>query len=336
LVLAISLSLPVVVVAAPSQEVVDKHREANRVMGEARVLQALAGSDPKIVARLLRGAGEAFAQAANLQPESPDTRGSRRDLLDLAVSAFIEAYEIWSADSAPLERAKTRVDRYVEELVAQYGRPGVESLAEFSAAQDHARALDAAIAAHRAARQASAPVVEPASAPVVEPARAPVVEQPRPPVVLGPPPTTDAAPRRTGPFRVALGISAGLLGASAAGAIGAAVQVSRTPFKGRLYQEIERATAANGLPHSRSDDMCVGPGREVAEVVDACDRRDRVAGVAVAMTVLSGAFAVSTVVFAVLLARARGSQAGRLREHAAGVVVAPQRGGAVLTLGARF
>ena len=318
--LAISLGLPVVVVAAPSQEVVDKHREANRVMGEARVLQALAGSDPKIVARLLRGAGEAFAQAANLQPESPDTRGSRRDLLDLAVSAFSEAYEIWSADSAPLERAKTRVDRYVEELVAQYGRPGVESLAEFSAAQDHARALDAAIAAHRAARPASAPVVE----------------QPRPPVVLGPAPTTDAAPRRTGPYRVALGISAGLLGASAAGAIGAAVQVSRTPFKGRLYQEIERATAANGLPHSRSDDMCVGPGREVAEVVDACDRRDRVAGVAVAMTVLSGAFAVSTVVFAVLLARARGSQAGRLREHAAGVVVAPQRGGAVLTLGARF
>ena len=48
------------------------------------------------------------------------------------------------------------------------------------------------------------------------------------------------------------------------------------------------------------------------------------------------AFVVILVVFAVLLARARGSQAGRLREHAAGVVVAPQRGGAVLTLGARF
>lgn len=342
------LGLPLEVVAAPSQDALEIRRQARNTVSEAQALRASAvGSDPqhsdrvaKDAATLLRRAGELYADAAKAQPEGPDTRGVRRDLLDQAVSVFMEAYQTWPADPAPLERAKIRVNRYIQGLVKHYGQEEAESLAEYTAAQDHVRALDRALAVHRPVTRE--PDVAPPSPPP-EPPRPKPPEPPRPQPPIGPEsgPTTvrhsdQAIDRRTHSLGVALGISAGLLGASVAWATGAGVQIAREPFKGRLYKEIERASIANGLPHSENDDMCEGAGRDVAAVVDACDRRDRVAGVAVAMTVLSGAFAVSTGVLAALLVRAGGTRAHRLRRHAAGVIVAPQRGGAVLTLGARF
>ena len=51
---------------------------------------------------------------------------------------------------------------------------------------------------------------------------------------------------------------------------------------------------------------------------------------------VSGVLAVTTVAFAVLLVRGKAPRIAALRRHAAGVAVAPQRGGALLTLGGRF
>ena len=283
-------------------------------------------------AERLRDAGELFAKAAKLLPESSENRQDRGDLLDQAVSAFGESYRCWPENPAPLERALTMVERHINELARRYGDPDATVLVEWTNAQAHAQALRLRLAAHRAAHPEPEGV---ASLPVVKP------KPPAPQQVVSVVAMQGAADSRVSAGKadwrkVGLGVSAGFLGVAVAAVLGTSLQIVRTPFKGRLYREIEAAAEAHGLPHSIDDDMCVGPGRSVGAVVSACDVRDRYAGAAVGMTVVSGVLAATTVGFAVLVARGQAPRAAALRRHEAGVAVTPQRGGALLTLGGHF
>ncbi len=292
-------------------------------------------------AERLRDAGELFAKAARLLPESPENRQDRGDLLDQAVSAFGESYRCWPENPAPLERALTMVERHINELTRRYGDPDATVLVEWTTAQAHAQALRLRLAAHRAAHPEPEGV---APEPVVVKPKPPVPQQvmkPKPPAPVSVVAMQGAADSRGSAGKadwrkVGLGVSAGFLGVAVAAVLGTSLQIVRTPFKGRLYREIEAAAEAHGLPHSIDDDMCVGPGRSVGAVVSACDVRDRYAGAAVGMTVVSVVLAATTVGFAVLVARGQAPRAAALRRHAAGVAVAPQRGGALLTLGGHF
>jgi hypothetical protein len=325
----------VALAAGPGPDALELKQQANAAVSEGLALDKGGVASQEAAARL-RDAGELFAKAAKLLPEIPENRQDRGDLLDQAVSAFGESYRIWSKNPAPLERALTMAERHIKELVRRYGEPEATVMVEWTAAHAHAEALRLQLAEHRAAHP------EPVKPPEPEPER-PVVAVPVAPVpVLGPKPPGPVAPvpkpleGQPDWRRVGLGVSAGLLGVSVAAVLGTSLQIARTPFKGRLYREIEAAAEANGLPHSIEDDMCVGPGRNVSALASACDARDRHARAAVGMTVVSGVLAVTTVAFAVLLARGKAPRVAALRRHAAGVAVAPQRRGALLTLGARF
>jgi len=315
----------VALAAGPGPEVLELKRQASAATSEGLALYE-GGVALEEAAERLRAAGELFAKAADLLPESPENRQGRGDLLDQAVSAFRESYRIWSEEPAPLELALSMVERHIKELRRNYGEPEATAMMEWTNAKAHAHELRLQLAKHHAAHPE--PVVKES---------VPVVEKPKPPVLVEKPGTADLGVSGQPDWRkVGLGVSAGFLGVSVAAVLGTSLQIVRTPFKGRLYREVEAAAEANGLPHSIDDDMCVGPGRNVSALASACDARDRHARAALGMTVVSGVLAATTVAFAVLLARGRAPRVAALRRHAAGVAVAPQRGGALLTLGGRF
>lgn len=318
------------VAAGPGPEVLDLYEQATVAMSEGQALRGSGGGVSREAAVRLRLAGELFVKAAKLLPEVPENRQTRGDLLDRAVSAFGESYQSWPENSAPLERALTMTVRHIDELVGSYGEREATAMVEWSIARAHQQALGQRLAEHRAAHSEPEPK-PPESKPPEPPVPVPVSE-PKPPVPKPPGPSGGQADWR----RVGLGVSAGLLGVSVAAVLGTSLQIVRTPFKGRLYREIEAAAEANGLPHSTEDDMCVGPGRDVSALASACDARDRHARAAVGMTVVSGVLVATTLAFAVLSVRGKAPRVATLRRHAAGVAVAPQRGGALLTLGARF
>ena len=292
--------------AGPGPEVLELKRQASAATSEGLALYE-GGVALEEAAERLRAAGELFAKAADLLPESPENRQGRGDLLDQAVSAFRESYRIWSEEPAPLELALSMVERHIKELRRNYGEPEATAMMEWTNAKAHAHELRLQLAKHHAAHPE--PVVK-ESVPVVEkpkpPVPVPVVEKPKPPVLVEKPGTADSGVSGQPDWRkVGLGVSAGFLGVSVAAVLGTSLQIVRTPFKGRLYREVEAAAEANGLPHSIDDDMCVGPGRNVSALASACDARDRHARAALGMTVVSGVLAATTVAFAVLLARGR-------------------------------
>ena len=328
------------VAAGPGPEVLDLYQQATLAMSEGQALRGPEGGVSREAAVRLRLAGEMFVKAARLLPEVPENRQTRGDLLDRAVSAFGESYQSWPENSAPLERALTMTDRHIEELVRSYGEREATAMVEWSIARAHQQALGQRLAEHRAAHpepEAKPPEAKPPGPKPPGPKPPVPVSEPKPPV---PKPPGPKPPEPSGGQadwrRVGLGVSAGFLGVSVAAVLGTSLQIVRTPFKGRLYREIEAAAEANGLPHSIEDDMCVGPGRNVSALASACDARERHARAAVGMTVVSGVLAATTVAFAVLLVRGKAPRVAALRRHAAGVAVAPQRGGALLTLGGRF
>lgn len=286
-------------------------------------------------------AADLFGQAAATMPEITGRRSARADLLAQAVSAYLAAYALFPVDATPLARGLSLARTHQAGLVEAYALRAT-TLPEYSAIDGYIERFQAQLAAHTELEPPPPPPDAPAT-PTSPTSPTLVVAPERPaPAPAGTEATTRAASppresiRRVHRLRVGFGVSAGLAAASLAGALGAAGELARTPFRGRYYRDIVAATRAAGFPQTVDDDMCRRGAPTTTQLSAACAARDRGVQVAVAMTVTAAVMLAASIVVGALLVRARTRPATLLRRRSASVGITPSRGGALVSLGARF
>jgi hypothetical protein len=300
--LAVALAWPATLHAAPAG---DAAALASKAQQEFQAARGAASRNPLAAARRYAKAADLYGQAAARLPETAEHRETRADLLGQAGSAYIEAHRLAPADPTPLRAARSLAEVHLAALTASYGE-AASGLQEHALATALVREVDGLLGADAAAVPA-------------EPAQ----ERPRP----------------TGPDwrRVGLGASVGVALAAGAFAMGTGFAVTRAPFTGPAYEKIVREAELADVPNGEKDDMCaLGRQMSAPGVIAACERRDRLLGTSIGMSVIAGVAAVTAVTFGVLLARSKRPTAAKLRRHGVAVTVAPAAGGLSFGAGARF
>lgn len=331
LTLALELAWPAGVAAAPDEDVMVLVARAQQEINAARAPNATDS------AKRYETAAELFGRAADRMPEFEENRVYRADLLRKAVSAYRVASERGGDNPAPLRHAHALAVQHVEALERVYGRSAGKMTEHVRASEfrdqlaARLKEIDPSFAAQEP--QPEQPKFEPPQ-PVPHAAEQPAV--PSNPVINVEPSHPASEDARRGK-KIGLGVSLGLTGVSLGAVIGTAVVVTNSPFQGRLYRNIHEAVQRTGTFVGPDDDMCGAWFTSVSQdVADACAARDRVARAAVAMTVLTVAFAASSVAFGVLLQRSKRADVARFRQHRPGLGFGPTAGGGVVVVGARF
>jgi hypothetical protein len=323
--LALGLAWPATVSAAPDEDVVVLVRRAQKEIEAARKTGATDA------ASRYSTAAELYGRAAARMPEYEETRVVRDDLLAQAVSAYIEASALAGDDLGPLRAALALVQEHLDALDRVYGRSAAK-LPEHVRAREFRDEL-----AKRPGVVVAAPQQLPEPKPEDEPGKAQPIEPIAAKSMPEPEATPKPEPQGSDWRKIGLGVSIGLTVVSLGTAIGTASAVAHEPFEGPLYRDIYAAALRNNVTVMPGVDMCTqGEDLMATEVIDACATRDRVARAAVAMTVMTGVFAVSSVVFGVLLAKSKRRDVAARRQHRPGLGVGPAPGGGFVVLGGSF
>lgn len=266
-----------------------------------RGLMAQAPADVLTRASALADAGR-FAEAARMLrdalaevPENEANRGQRNLLATQAINAFKLAFDADPANCGVIGEGLAVAREYVREFEDVYGA-AAKSSDEYTGVVELRGELERGSALKGCSTR---PEVKPVSRP-----------GPAPDEAL-PTPRDSPSPSRT-PLVVGLGVSAGLAATMLAVALGTGLSRAKGPVQGAAYTKIYDAAKAshddgvddNEVDYGEGSDMCSGANRtRNGEVAAACSQYDRLKTVAIATGVVSGVFVVSSVVFAVLLAR---------------------------------
>lgn len=305
-VLSLSLGVPL-----PVRGTVSPLLERPDAGASKRGLDLLGAGDRKLAADDKVGAAVAYTAAADEFLAAADAlRGVTGDLLDIRSDHVISALRLQLQAHAAVPLSRDQLRQIHERTTA--------TLAELKELHTDDSSLETI---HELLAQL------PTDSPVLESASVP--EAPAKDGALATPTkdgTPASPPRATRGLTVGLGVSAGVLGLSTI------ILATGYTSMERLYDDAQGVAKLKmndqGIALKDDDDLCSGPLRDELdhELDDLCRKHGHWQSVTIAGSVGLGVSAAATVVFAVLLARARRSSSARPTATA----VTPLRGGAML------